>query len=308
MINEVRIKKFNLNSAKKIFNKLSNFYNEKDVISWKRNVSEQINNLFTKYQVVDYKLNKNSYMGIVIWCQCLENKEIYIKFVPPFIERFNTEIGTLKLLPKKLICQIYEINYEFCFFVMEKIAPGNLVDFDGNEKLYKKLFDELYKNRMIVDENDGRFKNFNEVVAKDYNILKKYIKVDQKTKELYIKFTKIYNKLCNNNSVYLLHGDVYKNNVVSFNDTIKIIDPLGFKAPFVMELVSICAYEMLYSKKSNIKILNKYVDFFSCYVNEKTYKDALFCQLVKVYIPSIYEANDGGKRATKWLSIINDLY
>lgn len=89
---------------------------------------------------------------------------------------------------------------------------------------------------------------------------------------------------------------------------LKIIDPLGFKAPFVMELVSICAYEMFYNPKENIEILNDFINYFSYYTDEDTYKKALFCNLVKVYIPSIYEANDGGIRAAKWLKIIKELF
>jgi len=60
--------------------------------------------------------------------------------------------------------------------------------------------------------------------------------------------------------------------------------------------------------KNNKDILNDFIEFFKEYVDEQTYKDALFCQLVKVYIPSLFEANDGGIRANKWLNIINELY
>ena len=70
----------------------------------------------------------------------------------------------------------------------------------------------------------------------------------------------------------------------------------------------ICAYEMFYNKKDNKKILDDFIEFFKDYADAKTYKEALFCQLVKLYIPSIFEANDGGIRANKWLDIIKELY
>ena len=76
--NNINIKKFNLNSAKKIFNKLSTFYNQEEVDVWKRIVSIEINKLFIKYEVIDYELDKNSYMGIVVWCNSNLKGEIYI--------------------------------------------------------------------------------------------------------------------------------------------------------------------------------------------------------------------------------------
>lgn len=307
-MSEVCIKRFNLNSAKKIFLKLNKFYNKDEVDEWKAKVSISINRLFKKYNVVDYKLNENSYMGIVVDCKTTCGKDVFIKYVPPMINRFNTEIGTLSLLPKNVTCKIYEINYEECFFVMEKIVPGTLIGYQENKEELLNLFKYLNNNKIIItDEIDKQYKDFADVVEYDYNILCKRFESDCITTNLYNKFKKIYKEICKN-EIYLLHGDIYKNNVILSNHGLKIIDPLGFKAPFVMELVSICAYEMLYSKEDLRKILNKYIDYFSCFVEPTLYKDALFCQLVKVYIPSIYEANDGGIRSRKWYNIIKELY
>ena len=305
----IKIKKFNLNSAKKIFNKLSTFYDPEEVDIWKRIVSIEINKLFKKYEITDYKLNENSYMGIVVWCNSNTRGEIYIKFVPPMIKRFNTEISTLRLLPDEITCKMYEINYDYNYFVMEKICPGTLLEFDGNEKKYEHIFNVLDERKVIINQYvDVNYKDFKDVVKHDYKILKKKGGVTPEIEMLYNVFKEKYAKLCEGEDLYLLHGDIYKNNVIASDNSAKIIDPLGFRAPFVMEFVSVCAYDMLYSKGNYNGILNKYINFFSKYVDEETYKEALFCQLVKVFIPSNYEANDGGERARKWLKIINKLY
>jgi hypothetical protein len=194
---------------------------------------------------------------------------------------------------------------------MDKITPGKRAHFDNNKKAYLNLFETLDKHKIEIDDFiDKKFKSFDEVVTRDYDIL---LTTDQKsstTTKLYNCFTKKYSKLIKNKKCYLLHGDIYKNNALTSNNGLKIIDPLGFKAPFVMELVSICAYKLYENtnKHKNKEIAENLADFFSPFVDHDTYSDALFCQLVKVYIPSLFEANDGGIRAQKWLDIIKDLY
>ena len=305
-----KIKNFKTNDAIKIFDKLSKVYNEKIIYTWKEKVVKDINELFIKYKVVDFKVNKNSYMGIVIDCLSLELNEIFIKIIPPMINRFKVETGTLKRIEENIRCKIYEIDKTKNAIVMEKIKPGTIAEFYPNKELYKDLFKTLYENKIEITEDiEDNYRDFSEVVLRDYHKCKEVHHENELVDILYKKFVKRYTKLLYGKNKYLLHGDVYKNNALLSDNKIKVIDPLGFKAPFVMELLSVCAYEMFYNEnKSNKEILKDFIEFFKEYVDEQTYKDALFCQLVKVYIPSLFEANDGGIRASKWLNIINELY
>lgn len=305
-------KKFEIQDGKIIFEKLSKFYNKKEIDNWGKKACLDINEIFEKYHIYDFKLNKNSYMGIVMDCKSKTNNELFIKIVPPMLERFEKEVGILKLLPKNLTCQLYEIDYEKKAIIMEKLIPGDLVDFYNNKDLYLKLFNDLYANKIEINNIiDKEYNDFSEIVEKDYLISKK-IKhnFSKQVDELYSQFLISYEKINYNAKKYLLHGDIYMNNAIMSNNIIKLIDPLGFKAPYTMELVSICAYEIFNNKgdKTNIEILNDFIKFFASFVDKNTYKEAMFCELVKVFIPSIYEANDSGVRASKWLAILRDLY
>ncbi len=303
--------KFNLEDASKIFEKLKIFYDAYEINNWKNKLLNDLDSLFIKYNICDYKLNEKSYMGVVIDCKTIDNGEIYIKIVPPMIGRYENEVSTLKLLPNDLICKIYEFDYEKKAIIMEKVIPGSNVDFLNNQDDLKKLFNKLYNNK-IKDENsiNYHFNDFFDVVEHDYNIcIKSRLANMPIVNKLYDEFKKEYKQICVKEEKFILHGDIYKNNILLSDNGVKIIDPLGFKAPFVMELVSICAYEMFFDNKENYKnILEKFITFFSDLVEENLYKKALFCELVKVYIPSIYEANDNGVRAGKWYEIISILY
>ena len=302
---------FDIEKTRFIFDKLETFCDSSEVKKWENSVKETIDFFFKKYRICSYNLNKKSYMGIVIDCTSKSGKHFFLKMVPPMINRFSNEIETLKRLPKKLTCKIYEIDYEKNTFIMEKIIPGKRAHFDNNKNAYSDLFKVLNENKIKIDKFiEKKFKSFDEVVTRDYKILLSINQDHHNAKILYSYFIKKYSKLTKNEECFLLHGDVYKNNVLTSNKGLKIIDPLGFKAPFVMELVSIWAYALYENQEQNEnkKILNEFIEFFSPFVDPNTYSDALFCQLIKVFIPSLFEANDGGIRANKWLTIIKDLY
>lgn len=195
---------------------------------------------------------------------------------------------------------------------MEKLIPGNLVDFYNNKAAFFKLFNKLCDNKIEINNIiEKQYNDFSEIVEKDYLISKK-IKhsFHKQVDELYKQFLISYKNINDNTKKYLLHGDIYMNNAVMSNGNIKLIEPLGFKAPFVMELVSICAYEIFNNRinKTNREILDDFIIFFSDFIDAEIYEEAVFCELVKVFIPSIYEANDNEIRAKRWLSIIIDLY
>lgn len=304
--------KFEIKDGKHIFSKLSTFYDKNDIENWSKKACEDINDIFEKYQVSDFKVNEKSYMGIVMDCKSNVHNEFFIKVVPPVLERFEKEVGTLKLLPSQLTCRLFEVDKEKTTIVMEKIVPGKLVEFYNNKDALNKMFNELNQHKIEIDKYvDENFRDFSEIVEKDYLISKKIKHIyTYQVERLYNEFLKSYNEICSTSKKYLLHGDIYKNNMLLSESGIKLIDPLGFKAPFVMELVSICAYNIFYNdtNKSSKEVLNDFIVFFKEFVDEDTYKEAVFCQLVKVFIPSIYEANDGGNRANKWLEIIKELY
>lgn len=308
VLNKSEICKFDLKKANNIILKLEKIFDKNIVIRWSKSLERIIDQTFKKYKVVEYKVNKNSYMGIVIDCKSLTHGMIFIKVVPPMLNRFKYEVGTLTRLPSNKVVKIYEIDTKNNLFVMEKILPGTLVDFDGNEEIINELFNELSKNKIEIDKHiNENFKSFDQIVERDYNqLIEKHGKIDE-IEIIYNNFKRIYPKISKGKN-FLLHGDIYKNNMLFFNEKVKIIDPLGFKAPFVMELVSICAYSMFYSKENNFEVLEKFANFFKKYSNKQDYSNALYCQLVKVLIPSVYEANDGGTRAKRWWDIINEIY
>lgn len=289
--------KFDLKDANHLFNKLSNFYDANLVKNWQKNISSILDNFFIKYNINNYIVNKDSYMGLLLDCG-----DYYIKAVPPMINRFEYEIGTLQKMPKVCICKIFDIDYDNKVFVMERIKPGVKAEFNINKTQLSDLFNNLYINRIDFDQ---KHKDFSDIVTYDYSICK-HVSPSEVVDKLYNIFIKNYNEL--DGEKFLLHGDLYKNNILKSNNGLKVVDPLGFNAPYIIEYTPICAYEMYYSDGNYEKIFNDFVYFFGNMIDKAMYKKALLCQLIKVYIPSNYEANDGGKRAKKWLDIINTLY
>lgn len=295
-----------------IVNRLKNFYDIEVVNSWASDICSLINDYFNKYEIAKFSVNNDSYMGILIDC-ISKNEDYYIKVVPKMIDRYVSETDTLKKLPKGYTCHFFEFDDKNNIFVMEKVLPGEKVNFNSNKEKLLALFDVLEANKIIITPDvNKKHKDLAYIVEHDFNI---YKKISNKYKlkfefvsNLYDRFVKSYQSLSQHYEKYLLHGDLYENNILNTNDGIKIIDPLGFIAPYIIEYTPICAYELLNHSNNYKATFNDFIAFFDDRIDIDDYCKALFCQLVKVFIPSIYEANDGGIRAKKWFDIINVLY
>lgn len=139
--------KFTIKDSYKIINKLSRFYSKDIVSKWEKKVVKDINELLKKYKVKQFKVNENSYMGIVIDCLLLDNNSIFIKIIPPMINRFEAEVESLKLFPKSITSKIYEVDYEKNAIIMEKIIPGTLVEFYENKEKYTSYLNRFMKTK-----------------------------------------------------------------------------------------------------------------------------------------------------------------
>ena len=72
---------------------------------------------------------------------------------------------------------------------MKKIEPGDLIPFNGNEKMIKNLFENLYSHKIsITKEINSSFLGFDEVVYNDYQICKKYNLNDETINNLFKQF------------------------------------------------------------------------------------------------------------------------
>mgnify|MGYP006988994771 CR=1 FL=1 len=194
-----------VNDINRIILKLSNFYDKEDVKNWGNSIILKINNLFKKYNVSDFEVNNNSYMGIVIECESITHGYIYIKAVPPMINRFENEIRTLKYLPDTLICKFYEINYDDKILVMENCFDGNKnsettqlekiftdLQFSENEsKAMKEVIESYEKDSWIRSNSFGtKMKNMIKTFAYKGKKVKSQTKLFEKLEEKKIIETK----------------------------------------------------------------------------------------------------------------------
>ena len=183
------IKVLTIDNIEGIIQKLQTFYEPKKVELWGHKIVKKINLVFKKYQIIKFSINKNSYMGIVMDCVSLTHGSIYIKVVPPMINRFENEIRTLKYLPDNLTCKFYEIDYKNKILVMDKIMPGTLVEFYPNQKILKNLFAELYKEKIEINASIREYTDFYHVLLHDYKILNSNHLSNKKIDKLFNLFT-----------------------------------------------------------------------------------------------------------------------
>lgn len=292
-----------------IVNRMKGFYHDDVVNTWADKTIDNFNELLKKYKIVEFELNQNSYMGVVLDCISKDGQHLIMKNVPSFLNRFNAEISCLLKLPKQVRCKIFEHNFNTCMIVMEKIEQGNSAHFFGHEQEYENLFDILSANKIVVTENIEA-KSFWDVVESDY---KKFLSLNKNSDDFkYVnKYYEVFQNsrsIFNNETNFLLHGDIHRNNAMVGSTGIKLIDPLGFTAPFVFEFGALCAYELFDVEESNFQyVLDNFLKFVEKFEEKSKFLIALKDVVIKIYIPSLYEACDDHKKSSKLLLVLDFL-
>lgn len=294
-----------------IEDRMKGFYPDNVVDSWSNTTITNFNDLFTKYKITSFDLNQNSYMGVVLDCTTEDGRHLVMKNVPNFLDRFHAEIQCLLKLPQEVRCQIFDFNPKTCMLVMEKIEPGNSAHFFDYKVEYENLFDILASNKIVITEQIIA-KSFWEVVENDYQKFLEIPKIENKEDQMFAK--KYYEIFQNSRSIFenetnfLLHGDVHRNNAIVGSDGIKLIDPLGFTAPFVFEFGALCAYELFDAQPKEFeRIFASFCDFVKKYEDIEKFIVALNDVVIKIYIPSLFEAGDDHKKSSKLLLVLDFL-
>lgn len=303
--------KIHKNDISHIEKRMKNFHEDEVVERWIDITVENFNHLLEKYEIEKFILNQNSYMGVVLDCIDSSANHYIMKNVPFFLNRFEAEILCLLKLPKEVRCKIYEYDTYSCMIVMEKVEPGNSAHFFGLEKEYEILFNILYANKIEVSDVSSS-KSFWEVVEFDYNKLLSLTNnencEDIKTAKEYFEILQKHQLYFKNEIVYHLHGDIHRNNAIVGKDGIKLVDPLGFSAPFVFEFGALCAYELYDTCVENFdNVLSKFYDFVAKFEDKNNFLIALFDVVIKMFIPSLFEANDNHKKSSKLLLVLDFL-
>lgn len=287
--------------------------NKEVIKKWEKVIDREIEELFQKWGIYEFSLNADGVTGIVIEAKSHVYGSVFIKINSPvYEERFKKEIAILTGLKKYPQCKIYDYDSQKRAMFLERIKPGDYIDFYDDQEQIKQMFINMENNKEKAEnvQHSSYLRGVKELTEIEYEESQKVDYHNKLMAYLMEEMRRIYKETFENDEKFVLHGDAYFKNTLRGEDEIKVIDPVGYNAPFIFEYMPFFTYEILWhSKDKNYKEkYNELIDYFETFTDVSRFKEAAFVFCVKQIISSIYQVNDGFVRANLYLEMIKDLF
>lgn len=263
---------------------------EKETILWLDSVYDVFPELLKKWSITSFLVNQTSRFGLVLLADSETYGKVVLKFIPPFVNRYERELEAMQLLSKEFMCDLLDYREDCNCMLLRTISPAKFASFDENIKL-TQFFNKVVSNARKYDESIKL-----EHIPYYFDELKE--KLDHKDDMPYMKNEivpelKYAIKLFEDNFVnaqkYIIHGDLHSLNILNNNQQFWGIDPNGMLAPLEFECVRFIRNDVRdhpeFGYANRFEIL---VNYFSQFVlKEKLLKafiiDMAFCTYNSVF-------------------------
>jgi 2-C-methyl-D-erythritol 4-phosphate cytidylyltransferase len=278
-----------------------NYPNESQ--AWIETLQQKIPELLKSWQIENYKVIKTSHFGIIFIADSIKYGKCVLKIIPPFIDRYDSERSCYQSINSNIMCEMYDYDDSCCALLLEQCDDVNLC-FDTNDKTVLSFFTKVI-NSCKTSFDDSSFKDYKSVLINKLNetdfdykndLIMAYVK----------KAVDEYNNVFANSNTALIHGDLHRYNIMSKNNSLVAIDPIGYIAPKEFDIARYIGTELTDNNCDIILSMHNMINYFSSIVDENKLKSALFIDIVFRLHNSLFE-NHNYKLTDKWLDILKIL-
>ena len=213
--------------------------------SWLERVPGIINKYIEKFNLTDVKVGESLTYNVLLFAKSKEYGDVVLKVEIPFEEMTIRESGALELNNGIGACKCYFKNIKDGVLLIEKLNPGTSLNEEHDLEKRIKVFSEV-SNLFSVKVNEDTdlptytsiFNRSLEIVANDkkYDDIKDIVSLAKEQYEILLSKKE--------ESNYLLHSDLYSDNIIMSKDGYKAIDPHGFIGPRVLDTAIIAQKEL----------------------------------------------------------------
>ena len=288
--------------------------NREGTKQWERQIESDVNMLFKKWGIYVYYVNRDAYSGLVLMCRSWIYGDVVLKMYPPFLQRRYIKetyiIMTLKDYPQ---APLLELDEQRLAMLLKCVVPGDYIVYEEDQDKIASMFRQMQQNSIPSEEVTDKpqeIKGIVEQTEDEYTVAAQYDYYPATVKYLLDCAKSIYRQFFFRERKFLLHGDVYYKNALRTEDGIRVIDPVGYSDAFIFEYMPFLTYELVMHTKPQdyMDQYHRLAAFFSAFTDTSKFFEATFVFLVKQLVPSIYEANDGYRRADSYLQLIKCLF
>lgn len=225
--------------------------------NWIANVPKIIDKYIKKFNLKNIKIPNDFTYNIILFADSKDFGQVVLKAEIPFKEMTLRESVALKLNDGKGACKCYYSNIDDGILIIERLLPGKSLNTINNIDERIKVFSEVASKFNIRVKDSQGLPSYREILNRSINIANNDPQKFKPVKNLLSVANSIYNEIEEkNDSNYLLHSDLYCDNILTTNDGWKTIDPHGFIGEKILDSAIFIMKELENSNFSSDDICN----------------------------------------------------
>lgn len=273
---------------------------------WLNDVAFVIQDSIDRWRLRKVELVKGGTLGLVIRAfSDTYDTQVIVKIIPPFLNRFESELSAYQMLSSKYLCRMYDYIPKEGVLLLECLNPGCSFVFERDILKLKKYFVEFY-NYTIACQKCSCF-SFRDFYNEKWQLAS--LQTFQLNKRTYYKTIadRLIENIFASSQCYNLHGDLHSGNLLWSHDTLIAIDPLGFSAPIEFMFSRFTLFQFIECDDWH-GCMERMIDFLSFAIsdiNRFLYALIIDCELC--IETGVVQLNDNYIMASKFLGIMEFL-
>ena len=230
--------------------------------NWLDRIPIIIDKYIKEFKLSDVKINDNLTYNVLLFANSDIFGEIVLKIEIPFEEMTIRESRALELNNGLGACKCYYKNIPDGVIILERLMPGNSLTEIKELENRIKVFATVAKKFNIKVAKDCSLPTYGSILQRSIDLVFNNDKYDT-IKDLVETAEKMYKEIeSKNENDYLLHADLYSDNIIMSNDGYKAIDPHGFVGNKLLD-TAIIAQKELDKIGYNYQTINYVLDLLS---------------------------------------------
>lgn len=273
----------------------------KESQKWVETLKQEVPNLLQKWQIDDYNVIKTSHFGIIFLAHSIKYGECVLKIIPPFIGRYEQERACYQSISANFMCEMLDYDDHCSAILMQRC--DEISNFD--DKVVIDFFKKVINSSVNTYSNPKLFHNYSNILHNklnetDFNYKKNEIM------SFVQEAVDVYDSTFANDDCNLIHGDLHRYNIMSKNDSLLAIDPIGYIAPKEIDIARYIGTELTDVSGDINQHFQKLIIAFSSICDKERLKKALFVDVVFRLHNSLFE-NENYILTDKWLKVLNNI-
>ena len=299
--------KISINQMLQRIRRLNSFlrknYEAAVISKWENDLGDNLSFLLAKWGIDSYQLIKTSHFGIVFLAGSSVYGKCAIKFIPPFIDRYDQEKKCYQVLSSSYMCEIIDFDDQCSALLLRQCDSCTEDDFSLEKNNLLSFFANILKNNRTAFEN----RDFHDYRSILYNkINEKYEYKAGIIQEHVNRAAEIYRACFESAETKLLHGDVHRYNIMTLNGKLFAIDPIGYIAPPELEVARYIGTEINECKAEKREFFETIINYFSEIIDKERLKKMLYTDIVFRMHNSLFE-NEDYTLTDQWLDTLDAL-